>query len=800
MFELIESNNVEGVHNILSNMNELTEEALEELLIGKDDNGRTLLHAAIDKGSLEITKELLLASISVDEYDGQRRTPLHVAVEKGFTPIIYELLVKDASLSKINNEGETALQMAKALYSKEKGNNYLKIVALLSTRQEFQQIMPSLKFNRTIHLIEKIASKIEPARGKDKILFIGTTGSGKSTLLNYLNGTRYERKRRAGRMVVNRVDGVREVAKVGTKIFESETLYPQVIQKENLDFVYCDLAGLFDSRGDEEQICAASSFNMLSQLEGGIKGIMVFLDIPGLTSLKGDSFKRIALALSKIINGQVELMRSIQFVITKTEGPCTPKEAMDNFIVPLIRDLVYGGSVEVIVPIIEHLNGKNILSEQALESYIEILLKSFTGKLNDDDLALLNMLVHMDVQQIIIPDICDNGESCDLIEAKLCSLPLQSAGVFNFLKYDALQEKFVNLLENMAQWYLGRMSRIESLLPKEIENIKKDRVLTSSQYAEIKKDICTKNDELLTHNVTIYESETIISELQKQLNGNLTMLEYIISLGHDSRCEICRTNKDKLDKMNVDLRKGILEQEKTKSDIRCKIAIITEEIKKLDLKKALIEKTISEFNKQIIFLENDIKNILLELTVNQDLFEMVYKLTHILNLKYSENIIDFWKKHKQKNAIDISIMEEEMMNEEIEKLKKQVEDLTKLVNESKTLIDELRERESMRNKQSAKEGNEKTSSNLLTTQFNQLSLDVSHLRNNIKEERSVRESQHATLDNRLTQESNHIKSVFNGHNHWIDLQGDSGHNGHGHCCKAGEHRSGNTVKGPIQTM
>jgi energy-coupling factor transporter ATP-binding protein EcfA2 len=393
-----------------------------------------------------------MAALAVRNDAGQ--TLLHAAVEKNSIAMVQELLAMDVNLKDVDREGKTALILAKELGQRD-------MICLLNTRQDLQASIGSFKFNYTMRLIEKIFTEIQSANNEDKVLFIGATGTGKSTLLNYLNGTRYNIYRDGLLSTAKPVGGANEIALTGQSSAESQTRYPQFLKNPELDFVYSDLAGLFDSRGIEERICAAVSAYLLSKMQGGIKGIMVFLDIPGFKSIKGKAFKDTALALAKITNGNIKLMDSVHFVITKTP---------------------YDGMAPLTV--------ENIIAE------INKLLDTID---EDEEPALYALLKTIKEKSgnIIIPDICDNGISKRLIDAKFKQLSTMDATLFNFFSYDETQQSFNAALLNIAKSFIEKKQNIEERLPTMIAELQKSQELELVKINVWESEIIAINEELI---------------------------------------------------------------------------------------------------------------------------------------------------------------------------------------------------------------------------------------------------------------------------------------------------------------
>ncbi|MGD0465782.1 MAG: hypothetical protein ABSA84_03715 [Gammaproteobacteria bacterium] len=364
--------------------------------------------------------------------DRSGRTLIHAAIDRNNKQIIDAFLAIDVSLKEVNADGKTVLTVAE-----ERGLEQL--AALLRTRLEWQETIKTFRINQIMHLLMEGFPDIKRANGRNKVLFIASTGAGKSTLVNYLNGTRYKILKNAMGVEAIPSGGVPEIAKVGRSSYESETLHPQVIEKEGLDFIYCDIAGLFDSRGDEEQIFAASSLHMLSKQtvkeQGGIKAIIVVLDTAGFATKKAENFKQTALTLAGIVKENPDLMDSVYFVISKVEP--------------------------------------DLIKELSREDIIEKLFKPMLNRLYNDELDEFNELTEEEKplfftlneickrKQIVIPDITDLGASRTEIEQMLINTEVKDANLFNFLSHGGETQKIFNAaILKMANSFLSRYQQI----------------------------------------------------------------------------------------------------------------------------------------------------------------------------------------------------------------------------------------------------------------------------------------------------------------------------------------------------
>lgn len=478
MFNLIATENLKELQ---AQLNTLSQDELAEALIQKNETGKTLLLAAIDKGSIPFIRAILSVGASLSVTDNQGKGPLLLAVEKGSMPIVEELLALDIPLA--NEQATMAIRFAEDAATK--GNDeFAKIAALLRTRKAWQNNAFSFRFNRVAHLINQSFTSVEPATGFDKLLFIGATGAGKSTLLNYLNSARYKISTDdAGKNFAELING-KEVAEIGHGM-TSQTLHPQVIKvnREGVNFAYCDLAGLFDSRGDEERICAASSVQILSRLPGKIKGIVVVLDIPCFLASRGAHFKKTAVALSHMINNDPKLIDSIYFVITKQPpgANITAEGIIKNYVKPLLTDL-----------------DKRLLSHG----------------LDTEDLQLRFMMQQIEKkdnrERILIPNIADEGQSQKALEKCFSQLAAKDSTLFNFLSHDGSQKCFIDVLTTIAEGFIERRYQLDHRLQKLITRSLEDRKGIDARIADLEKEIKTRKDQL---NVA-FDPDSIDKEIQ----------------------------------------------------------------------------------------------------------------------------------------------------------------------------------------------------------------------------------------------------------------------------------------------
>lgn len=498
MFDLIKAGNEEAILKGLKGILELSTLAKKKEALTQKNNGKSLVHVAVASGNTTIMQNLLdiliVLKIDFNFLDDEGNTPLHNAVVLSSFPMVKILTASDANLELTNKENKTALQLAheKCLLDvDEKDQNIHMIAALLRTRWEWQEesVGAGLRFNRIVGLIEESFPSIKHGVGTDKMFCIGGTGAGKSTFLNYMNGTQYETSLgRGAKPIATSVGGTPEIARVGLGV-ASQTLYPQVIKKPELNFTYCDLAGLADNRGPAERICAASSVQMLSRLSGKIKGILLVLDIPGFNAEKGASFKSTAVALSKMVNSNPALMGSVFYIITKV-----PNQSL------------------------------GMSSGDIIDVYVEQLLELLNNSGSEEDKPLKFMLENMTRfrENIIIPNIADKGESRERLEALLSQLPGDDSGKYNFVSHDGSQQAFNDILQRIAEGYLSRVRELDNNnmygFPQKIKSELRHQADIEARIRELTKEIDDRKNDKNVYDPK--EMDDLIAIKKKKITNN----------------------------------------------------------------------------------------------------------------------------------------------------------------------------------------------------------------------------------------------------------------------------------------
>ena len=491
LFADVESGNVEAVRAEVTRLKALGTDGLAELhqkLIEVNGSGKTLLHIAAQTGRIEMVRLLMDLDVALDIRDSEGHKPSNLAAQRA----------NDTNITEAQKHA------------------FNEVAALLRTREAWQGMSTGFRFNKVVDMIEKAIPAVEEGTNKNKVLLIGRTGAGKSSFLNYANGSRYtiEDDVEAGSKSVKWIGGNPEIARVGVGVI-SETLYPQIVQIPGQDFVFCDLAGLVDNRGNEQRIVAASSTQILAKLPGNIKALGVVLDAPSFQP-RGQEFRGTLLALSQILNGNPALMSSVYFIITKSTPGVTVEGLIRRFIKPISQEL-------------ENVRRQRNLTDE--EERLDAVLKFMLENRN----------------RILIPNVFDDGLSYRMIKDEIARAILQPADTFNFTRHDSSQNEFNGVLETIGREYNQRRHRIDREIPDLIAaetakqreedanivrwqtEIDERRLEMNQPYDPSRLDaqIAAKNQEITNNNAAITAQTAIINTKTAELasyRGELNQL------------------------------------------------------------------------------------------------------------------------------------------------------------------------------------------------------------------------------------------------------------------------------------
>ncbi len=560
---------------------------------------------------------------------------LHIAVRINSKKMVDMLLFYELNLSVKNKDSKTPLMLAKELLQEKKVSSDL--VVLLSIKENWQDKVTDFNFSRAVGMINKAFVELTNANGHNKVLLIGPTGSGKSTLLNYLNGTKYELYyRKAAALCARPIkdNDVIEVAKTGTVFGESQTLYPQVLKKPGLDFVYCDLAGLFDTRGKEEQICAAISAMLLSKSKGDIKSIMIVLDYPSFISTKGDVFKNIAYALSLITKNNSELINSVLFMITKV-----PPQNSSN------PDFIVGFFDKLILPLLSDIRDSDDLKDRALY----VLLSQMAERRG----------------QIFCPDITDNGQSRRMVIDSIQALKPVSGELFNFNNFDNSQDEFNAVLLDIVKGFLEVKRNIEKNIPEAIAKIQEIRTGISASIRKCRLEmegleLERKAQEAMDSIINLWieveklkqNSKQDLSKINDLLKESNRLMQEILNIPQATVLPQTIGWLSILVSVDPDSRKGLLKEQMQERrwqlpwdknaqgkfagpDVYLVSILAKDEERIVELDAALKELT----DKELEYNEYT-RNLKMEMGVLKDVYDIAYRIINVLG--YGQEIYNFF--------------------------------------------------------------------------------------------------------------------------------------------------------------
>lgn len=480
-------------------------------------------------------------------------------------------------------------------------------------------------------LLIKAKNACELAWNQDKVLLLGATGAGKSTLLNYLNGAKYKLDiDEAARPFARCVDA-KEFAEIGQGM-ESQTLFPQILKKKDLNYVYCDLAGLQENRGQIEKLCAVNGSQIVSQSPGNIKAILVVVDLPSLIAARGNSFKETCAILGGMLRRNKRCLDSLYLIITKT--PAGAKISVDKIIQRYLVNILEG--------------------KDGLQS------KKEAGRLTEAEcnLAFILQGLIMRPNHILIPDITDNGASKKHIEKLLADNVPLSAGVYNFLECEEVQKEFNEVLIKIAKNYIQLSKTIKDYFPDCINDQKKHAEKLQLEINALTVNIANARLEIKKYNS---EAETItktraLDEIRvKQATEDQQRVERQrnnIKLAHD--CPECRQSHEIIkEKINTrlqgitteinGLKNSLLNKIQELANLKTNIETVNIKIEKNTAQLAETENNLMITNKQIKEFEEKLKLTISTKLLNQPFHHLVYDITRILNMNRQLEIIKFWQ-------------------------------------------------------------------------------------------------------------------------------------------------------------
>lgn len=595
MFDIINSGDHQNLHYRLSLLSE--EDRLLEFY-KKDLNGRTLLHAAIEKSSLLLIHTLLEWGFPFMLKDNNGKSSLLLAVESGRLEILRELLAWDISL--LEADGKQALKFAEESALKLNAP-FDKISAFLRAMSNWQSKFNQFKFNRIFSFIQKTSESLNSNEGLDKILFIGSTGSGKSTLINYLSGSHYQIQFSddSAKPIVKCIFG-NEIVKVTHGMTTNATSTTQQLISTHDAIpgaVYCDLRAISDVGDINEQIIAAHNLQLLAQSRGNIKGVVVVLDIPDFNASRGENFKKIAILLSKIIQNNPSIMESICFAITKLPKPDIKVESFINtYIKPVLTSLRS----------LERRQGKLEGETEALD----FMLKQMESKSNRDKIIMMN--------------IEDKGESRQNLQQILIRFKPWHSSHFNFSNYDSLQKNFIESFSSVCDELSKTIDNKIAILPSKIS------------------DLETKHYEVERKITSLYKSINKLATDKKSNLENIKLLDnklLQIQLGQKVYWSSDAKNRD------------VIGSERDKATYQKNNTAIDISFEKIQAEIAAAQKLSNVFSAELQNLKSQLNRIGTEIDVAQSTLDLFYSASKSLALEYNEKINYFQKRYEFNNSL-----------------------------------------------------------------------------------------------------------------------------------------------------
>lgn len=89
------------------------------ILFQRDENGRTMLHYALESGNDPVAEFLISKGADINTPDNDNRTPLHCAVERCTRYTVELLISKGAKVNVLDNQGVAPLSFAMKLGKKD---------------------------------------------------------------------------------------------------------------------------------------------------------------------------------------------------------------------------------------------------------------------------------------------------------------------------------------------------------------------------------------------------------------------------------------------------------------------------------------------------------------------------------------------------------------------------------------------------------------------------------------------------------------------------------------------------------
>lgn len=612
----------------LANSDQSGPEGLENIIKKIIEESKTIKKGQSEPTTKKQSKPLTKAEAEkwvVERRNHDQDTLLHVAASNSKYDMVCALVNMGIDVNAMNEAGKTAIDCVPNKTDSDK-----KIKALLSTRTEWLRLLPGMNLNKLFYMLQLAEDYIEKTRDGEKVLYIGPTGVGKTVYLNERLRTKYEYKKsltgkpEAVELEQSESAGVKpSKQKFETGVGRlSTTLYPNIAKREGNFFFDCDLPGFKDDRGAEERVIAASTIQWLTRLKGGIKGIVVFIDCPTISSENYSSLKIMSSLLYSIFQKEKDLLDSVVYVMNKCEPSLLDK--LKNYHDILLQEL------------------KDLKDEIVQSSCLDPIKKAY-----------LFMIEHMieNPDRVFLYDL--TRKTGDKIDEKLSKLTAVDGERLNFMSAGE-QKDFYNFLIHMKKHRLNIDKLIKTIddeinTKKNLEKTLTQEIIDSQTKLREKKEALSN---LVDNPDTVLEIERCIREM-KQLEDKIN------NIGWSTEAKVCTAFMAVAHPVAIGLIAQEAEEEKEtkKREMQKEKEILLNKIAKLSENKGREKgEKESELNNQIKETENEIaskehkKKSLheeienhevekryeeLKLEVNRSLFDNIKKIMVDLGLESS---------------------------------------------------------------------------------------------------------------------------------------------------------------------
>lgn len=368
--------------------------------------------------------------------------------------------------------------------------------------------------------INDILQEIQPAfeaikaiNGYDAVYVLGDSGVGKSTLLNTLFGCEYQVKGYGIRANVERTNKVDELFIRGDGA-DSQTLFPKVVSAPGKDFALCDMPGMYENRGENKRICAATVAHLLNltlqENKKMVRGIVFVIDSNDLVA-KGKSFRQNMLALGKMLKCHYQFIsESVSFVITKD------KELTFDEIEKYIKK--------------QHTSLSNINNQNRTEDENIIF-----GVLTQMKLMTENTTLRKRFH--ITGKVLGDTLRKELIESVSACIRQSSASV-DFFEHNKSQEKFIEHIQEAAKRYLAYKQQSQNF-----NKIMSDVRKASHVREDAVKDLSTRICALKRKHASKKDDSVRLKNEKETLKAEIKVLEATVK-EHDDNIKAIKNKTD----------------------------------------------------------------------------------------------------------------------------------------------------------------------------------------------------------------------------------------------------------------